>query len=1534
MHKVIKIFGKTALILVLCALFLPFVLSLLLSVPRIQNYVADRAARFATEKIGATVAVGRVDVSLRGRIVVEDFYVEDYRRDTLLYVQRLDTHLPKFGFGKEGLCFKDPKASGVRLYLVQTEQGEMNIRPVVHSFSDPNRPKKGRFHLELHDAELEDMTLCIQRLNRRNPSFGIDYGNMRFEELDAQMNRFVIDGPVIHADIASLSMREQSGFLLNNLQGKFYLTTAALGFVDTRMVLPNSDFMIRELAIVGNAWSDYKEYISQVDMSIVLDEARVATDDIAWFAPGMRRWKTLFSDSDVEFHGTVDDFTTTIHRMRIGQKSAVKASGRVQGLPEASTARYDLKIPYLVTQADEAKRLARNIAGISFNGEVGEILSRTDKLRLTARFNGSFSEFAAQGNLTSSVGSVAFDAGIEPQAVADAETADAQPHRMLTASLRAPQLALGTLLDHAPLLGTAAVTAQVRGEVEEGLDNALLSAKVDQMEFNDYRYEAFSLIGRLQKRGFVGRLTSQDPNLKVQVDGSIDWVDSIPRYDMTAQLRHIDLAKLHFNRRDTLSQLSTRLVAKGAGRSLDDLNGRIQLLNTKYRYNDKKIEARSVSIEGDNTPDRKFVELRSDFADATFRSKTGYQRIFDYLRRSAWRYLPLLGSGESAKWQQRDGAAVANDYSLLDLKIRRFNPIADAISPGLQVADGSSMQLLFNPASDRLALQLHSEYIEHSRLLATRLDVNASNHNDSLTLYASAEDLYMGLFRLPRFSLAGGAKLGNVQLSAGFADTLQDASARLGVEASVDEQGEHGRTIRFRLLPSYITQGKEMWQLTAGEVTLDTTRLVVDRFMVRNRDQQLLLDGVASRRAGDSLRLNLRNFEIAPFVQFASRLGYQITGRTNGEALMTSADAGTILTADIRLDSLSANNRYTAPSLRLNSVWDFARNRAGVALTECEGGDTLLRGYYAPKHRRYAARMTVDTLPMALLDPLLEGVISSTKGRAEVDLQLQGEGRKAELSGAIQVRDLSTKIDFTQVTYTMPSAELKVAGNRFRASNVPIYDKDQHRGRFSLDLDLGHLSNIAYEVRVRPEKMLVLNTTSEDNELFHGRLYASGDARIVGNKAGVQMTITGRTEGQSKFFMPLSDKTNISDAEFVTFVRPAEVDTTDMVAERRRRFERRNRSRKQAAGMQIDLALDVEPNVEVEMMVSGSPIKARGEGALSMQIEPHTNTFEMFGDYTISEGSYNFSLQNIISKHFVIENGSMMQWTGDPVDPRLNIDAVYNLKTSLQPLLEGTTENVISDRSVPVECHIHIGERLTNPAISFDVVVPDSDPETQAVISTALSSPESVDMQFLYLLIFNNFMAENNFQANTNLGATASAATGLEFLTNQLSRLLSMSDYNLVIRYRPKTDVTSDEVDFGLSKSLINNRLLVEVEGNYLLDDKQAVNNSMSNFMGEAYVTYLIDRSGALKLKIFTQTIDRFDENQGLQETGVGIYYKEDFNNLHDLGQRIRDRFMSKRRRARHEAREIGEEIPHEEELPLAGVELPQVVHSNEYERR
>ena len=1479
--------------IVLSVVGLPLAASLLLQVPAVQNWAVQRAVRAVSDKLETTVAIRRIDIGLLGKAKVDGLYIEDYQHDTLLYVAHLDAYVTSLGLMGGGVTLSRGEIVGAKLCLRETPEGEMNIKQVVNRISDPDRPKKGNFRLKLEKASISDMELCLERQRHRNPPFGIDFGHMHLYDMRAHVDDFTIDGQTIYTAIETFSARERSGFLLDRLSGRFYLVNGCLGFEEVRILTPRSHISIPYISLAGNSWADFKEFVGEVRLDGALRNTSVSTDDIAYFAPKLREWHTLFSEIDVEFAGLVADFEGRIRSMRIGESSYLTATASVKGLPDMRQTTFDLDIPRLIASSGDLERLARDIGRQELPPNVAAMLGRAGRIDLRARFRGGLSSFGLQAGAATQVGQVNVDLAMQPLAGGRSS---------LRGDMTARSFRLGHLLGRNDLLGNATLTASIDGSVGRGTTDAKVEGDISQLEFKGYTYDSLRLAGRLLNRGFDGIVTARDPNLDFDFAGRVDFNDAIPRYDFTLDLRRADLAALHVNPRDSVSVLAAHVEANAGGRSLDDLNGVIRVTDASYRYNDKRIETRSAVVTGENSEHSKFVELRSDFADVTFRSKTSYRTVFRYLQESAWKYLPMLKRQGRGGRTNAPTAAVPNDYSLLSVHVRDFNPVADAVSPGLQIADGSSLQLLFNPASDQLSLRADSEYIERRRLLATRLNINASNRGDSLTVYASAEDLYAGALHLPRFSMTGGAKQNRMQLSTGFEDTLHRFSGLLSVRAEAAETPQ-GRTVGLRILPSHITRNDKRWQIFANKIEIDTSRIVIDRFFVQNGEQDLLLDGIASRSRDDSVTLRLRNFDLAPLTQIVERMGYLVEGRTNGNATMKSVLRGGEFQADIRVDSLEVND-IPGPPLRLVSRWNFARNRAAVAVLDRQKRDTLVRGYFAPDRMRYYARLDVDSLDMGLLDPVRSGVVSSTQGVAAAELVLQGERRNADLTGRIRVTGLRTTVDFTQVTYSAPEAVLDVGGNRFRAVNVPLYDPEGNRGRLDIDLDLQHLSNIAYDLRVAPDAMLVLNTTEADNDFFYGRVYASGLARIKGDKGQVNMEIAAATDDDSFFAMPLSNKSNISYADFVIFEKPAPADTLDRVMRKKMLFERkRRRQSTQGSRMNIALALDVRPNVEVELSVSGNAVKARGEGSLNLQIDPRANIFEMYGDYAIREGSYLLSLQNIINKRFTIESGSTIQWTGAPMNALLDIDATYKVKASLQPLLQGTSEKVSTDRSVPVECVIHLGDRLSNPSVTFDVRVPASDPETQTLIANALATPESANMQFLYLLLFNSFLAENN-AASSNIGASVSAATGLEFLSNQLSNMLSLSDYNLMIRYRPGSELTGEEVDFGLSKSLINDRLIVELEGNYLIDNKQAVNSSsVSNFMGEAYVTYLIDRAGSLKLKAFTQTIDRFDENQGLQETGVGIYYKEDFNNFRDFRRRVRERFTNKKRQARRAAR-------------------------------
>jgi hypothetical protein len=277
----------------------------------------------------------------------------------------------------------------------------------------------------------------------------------------------------------------------------------------------------------------------------------------------------------------------------------------------------------------------------------------------------------------------------------------------------------------------------------------------------------------------------------------------------------------------------------------------------------------------------------------------------------------------------------------------------------------------------------------------------------------------------------------------------------------------------------------------------------------------------------------------------------------------------------------------------------------------------------------------------------------------------------------------------------------------------------------------------------------------------------------------------------------------------------------------------------------------------------------------------------MRGEYIISEGNYLFTLQDIWQKLFRVVPGSSVSWNGDPMGAQLHIDAVYDAKASLTPLIGNALQGIDTSRAVPVECYIMLRDDLMSPTVEFDVKVPNVAPEIQTVIDKALNDQESIVTQMFWLLVANTFSSDNMGA----MGASLTATTGFEMLSNQLSNWLSGEDYNIVLRYRPRTELTGDEVDFGFSKSWLNNRLLVEVEGGYLSDEAVQATEKATNFVGEAFITWLIDADGAFRLKGFTQTIDRYGENQGMQESGIGVYYSESFNTFKELGESLKRRF-------------------------------------------
>ena len=1485
--------------MVLLLIILPLTLSLLLTIPAVQNYAVDVAASYASRSLGTTVSIGHVDIGLFNRIHLDKIYVEDYQRDTLLYADHLDGIITSFGLAGGGLEISRSNLSGARLNLRETETGEMNIKQLVDKLSRRDREKKGNFKLAINYLRVDSTDVNISRLEHRNPEYGIDFQNIRIRNIKCLLSDFRIEGSAIRTYVQSFSAGEASGLRINSLTGGVFLDRGVIRLNDAKIwmsgdqpSMASSNVDIPSLSLEGRDWSTFKYFVDSVRMEGSLRKSKISSDVMAYISDKFRPWDMVVSDVDLDIDGTVSDLHADIINLRTRTSTSLSAVGTVKGLPDVSRSKFDVQIRRLSTSAADMEYIADAVAGVELPAKRVDMLARAGKMGVRGSFKGSFSSFSSHASLNTDIGRAELNLRMR---------APGNGTREVRGNVSARNFDLGRLLDNKSL-GRTTFAANVDGAIGDNAD-AAVKGKIDQFEFNGYTLDSIRLDGLMSGRRFDGRVHSSNRALEFDFEGLVSLDDEVPYYDFCLDLDNADLNLLGINRRDSISQLSAHVDAAARGRSFDDLNGKIEIADARYVYNADTVVSERILIEGRNTASNRLLRLTSDIADASYVGRTGYQDAFAYLNRCMRECLPSFFEPESERRQQRkasDSILPPDAFSILNVRMKNVNSVTGAIVSGLMVGDSTRLNLMFNPASGYLSLKAKSDYVERNRLLVTNIELDVANQNDSLTVYGRSDDFYAGAFFAVNPVIFGGAKNDMVRVSAEFADTLRKVSGKLGLRADITRDSTAGRKINLRILPSTITRHDNTWTLGARRLEIDTARVVIDRFTMRNDKQELAINGIASRSRSDSVTLRLNNFDLGPFMQFAERIGYVVEGKTNGFATAKSALRGAEITAHILMDSVEVNG-IASPALLLDSRWDFEESRARFFVSRRESGDTLMRGYYDPTGKRYYARAKIDSMQMALINPVLQGVVSGTEGTACLELVLRGHDNEASLRGQVRVSGLKTKVDFTQVEYSAPDVVLDIVDNRFSTTGAHLFDSEGNRGTVDFEMNLQHLSNISYSLRVRPENMLVLNTTELDNDFFYGKVHASGSALVKGDKQGVTMNIVASTEDNSEFFMPLSSKSSISRADFVIFESGNHPDTSNYLVRKRMMFERRQKPVSTGGNMDINMTLEVRPTTDVQLLIDpaqGDIIKGKGEGLLNIHVNPRSNVFEMYGDYAITEGSYRFNLMNIVSKPFTIRSGSTVVWTGEPLDAMLNIDAVYSVKTSLAPI----TDDFANDRAVPVECIINISGRLTDPTVTFDIKVPSADSDMQNSLSNILNTQESIARQVMYLLVLNSFVSDNGTSSSAGMSATASASTGLSLLTNQLSNLLSGDEYKINIRYRPKSETTGlgDEVDLGFSKSLINDRLLVEVEGNYIIDNHGGTGSQqMSNFMGEAYITWLIDRAGTLRLKGFTQTIDRFDENQGLQETGIGVYYKEDFNNFRDLRRRVRERFMGKRRRAR-----------------------------------
>lgn len=1458
----------------------PIVLSMLLQVGVVQNYAVSKVTDVLTEISGAKFSISRVSLDFFTRATLEGVSIMDHRGDTMIYVKEMRAGIDGINFLTGKIALGAVTLVDGRCYLYKDSTGMMNVQSVFDHFAPkvppPNPPD---FSLSAREVNVINFHFKLDEYGSRPKAHGVNFTQLDLRSIHFQAREVNVFNYDIRLRIEHLTFRDKSGFTLQ------HLSTPQCGVNDTglrlerlRVETNRSTLQFEHLYLLYDTWYAWNDFPNKVTLDANFFPSRLSFRTLGYFIDLPGRIPT-----DIEFEGRVRGAIPDLRGYLSNVKTRNTHLGvafNVIGLPDVSKTKFELAVDHLTTRSEDIQAIYREFTTKSLDKNTAGIISRLGEIEVNGSFYGLLTDFRAKANVTTAQGVIDANLAVLPRGVQEVR---------LLGHVQTDNFNLGQTLGVKDL-GRMVFDGDVDVRLYADRQMALTTkATLHKLQFAGYDFTGIAMDGDFRGKSFSGTVVSTDENLKFTGVGLLDFTGAVPDFDFRLQLDYANLNALGVNRRDSVSLLSARFVADGEGSTMDNVNGQFTIDSLLYINQLDTVRADLITITSQSDESERRMKMTSHFADIEFLARSNYSQIFDYLDYAVRRYLPVMpeaqelvsgGKVTPEKKNEITDKVYNNGFYQLQVNVKQANRVASIFIPGMELAEGTKLNFLFNPRLNIFNLNLNSDFIGRDKMYADSIQLSMKNVGDSLAFSLATSDFYADNLYLPEFKVRGGIRNNVVDVGVSFDNPKEGSMARLNTSTEILRTAENLPQARIDILPSDFAINGNHWIVSPCSFTIDSTGLDIRSVELLHENQRLAIDGKVGETDQDTVSVDLREFDISPLSILIKELGYGLRGHVSGNARGVSLLSDMQFNALLNLDDVMLND-YDLGDPSVFARWDAQKHRVNFGLMG-DDSNMPVAGYYDVKSDAMKMDIQFPRFDMVLIEPLLQGIFVNTSGLADVSLVLALEKGLPILNGKIDIKEYQTTIDYTKARYRL-SGLVDVVDNRFSINAAPLTDLRHGSGEVTAWLDSDHFQNLKFLAKVNFRDLLALNTTFRDNDIFFGTAYGNGSFEVAGDEGNTNMKIVAQTATGTEFYLPFTNIATIEQAEFVTFVDPSVIIAQDSTSSRADRFNTGiAKHHKRANELDIKIDLQVLPNTQAQIsMVStyvSNQIKGRGQGRFNMHINPTQNIFTMSGPFEIDKGSYQFNLGRVFDKWFDIEPGGSLLWTGDPANPDVNISAIYKVKASIEPLnLGGSNSGTVS-----INCGVNLSNKLFSPDIKLSITAPSANPEIQNALRNLLNTEEAVSMQFFSLFLANSFMPDMGTAAIGSLSSSLAGATGFEFLSNQLSSLISSEKYNIKFGYRPRTEVNAEEISADFSADIVENKLSIEVGGNYITSSDPSFNQRLP-FTGEANATWTINKSGTLKARAFTRVIERFDETQGLQETGVGVYFRQDFQSLVDL---------------------------------------------------
>ena len=1358
----------------------------------------------------------------------------------------------------------------------------------------PIIPKIRTKGMYLNEANI---SLTVSNLTIRNGSLFLDSdldkpiaifdgAHIHLTKMNGSLQNISFSKDTLKANI-NLALKERCGLEFKKLKTVFRFTPQIMELSQMDLQTNNSRLTNYYAMQYKDFNKDFREYEKKVVMKTQFTNAKISSDDIAYFSSDLKKLKIeiLLSGS---FLGTVENFSVPNLSAKIGTNTSIDGNLRMKGLPDLNKTNIDLQNGTLQTNSYDLG---------SFIPDVREItspnLSALGNIIYRGNFNGRIQKFNTNGSFSTQLG------GLKTNISMYLPNKSAPEY---TGTLETNRFNLGKFLND-DSLGLVDFNGKITGSgfTTDKLKTSLAGV-ISSLEYNKYTYQNIVTNGTFQKKYFTGEVKINDPNLDFTSTVEIDLTHDLPSFNILGDFVHSNFKELNLLK-DPI-EFTGLLDVNFSGKNIDNFQGNAKLFNAKITNGDHTVSFDSLNLSSGYVNGEKSLHLGSVDFNANITGNFSIIGLPSSFQALLTNYYPTY---------------IKQPKFIPENQLFNFNITTQNIEPYLQLVDkkiagfnNAFLQGSIDTRNRKLSLAATITTGKYHNISFNGLALNGKGSNDTLSLKGNINSIEIDKkIRIPvtYLSIVSTNDQSMVKINTGSDSlaTLVDISAQVNTLTD-------GAIIRLQ--PSSFMLNEKKWSIEKeGKLTLRTNYINAENIRLTQGFGEIRVISVPGRNdsSNNSLLVNLSNVVLSDFTSLFFK-DPRLEGITSGEVRLDDLTGEVTMQSDLKV----AQFRMDDDSIGLIKIKAGFNTKSGNIpfAVESNNEDYLFEanGNYNTKDstgKSFSTTLNLRNTKIDFLHKFLSDLFSGIKGKASGKLTIRGDLNAPTLLGKISLRKVGMKVNYSQVYYSIDSAEIAFTSEGIDFGQFTIHDRYNNSGSVSGKLSEKGFKNMFFDFELSTNKLLLIDTKVTDNHQFYGNAVGKANLKMKGPETDARLTIVGESNDTSHIYIPNSVSRESGNADFIVFKQYG----TEMV----------KGEAKSAFNLTVDLTITATNKVTIDVImddISGDVIRAVGNGTLKIKAGS-TEPLSILGKYSIEKGNYVFNFQGLLKKPFVLlpNSGNYIEWKGDPYKADIHIDAQYTAeRVSLNELVSNLSlsPSVMGYRG-DVYVIAQLRDKLTQPDIKFKLDFPQqspvkSDNEFSQYLKRLEKDQNEILNQVAFLILFDSFAPANGVGTSTGVNAysiqslTANSISGA--LTKSVNKVVSNLLFKLTgdksLRFDVGASIYSStstinqssglnassnadskldrtRVDLKLAYAFANDKIVVTVGSDIDFSlGSSNIQNGNVQWLPNLNIEFILTKDKMLRLIVFNKnSLDLSGSSFGRHNRqGVSISYRKEFETL------------------------------------------------------